>query len=716
MKLGRLKIHLGDPLQGPRSPARPTKRSSESNVRFSFGHFSFQGENMVTATVRSHSDDLSRRCSSGAFDLNDCVLENSGNWSVLSTDGDEPTPRFNHAAAVIGSKMVVVGGESGHRLLDDTMILSLDKLTWVAASPKVYLSPSGLSHKIPSCKGHCLVPWGKMVILIGGKTEPASDRVAVWSFDIETECWSQLEAKGDIPVARSGHTVIRAGPVLILFGGEDAKGKKLNDLHMFDLKSLTWLPLHYKGAGPSPRSNHVAALYHDKSLFIFGGQSKSKILNDLYSLNFETMVWSRVKTRGSHPSARAGCCGALCGTKWYIIGGGSKKRRHAETLVFDVIKLEWSESVTPPSTSIITNKGFSMVPVQHKDKILLVAFGGKVKEASNKVEVLVLVQIDRSMSWRSAPVTDLYEDYGRSKELASVDSLARSSLASAVDQQASGRKSLSDSLVDRLDPHPISDSVSLRKQFHQEEDCSLARKLQKPVEIEKHRDGDDCSAREQKSKKRLETAVQMDIAGILAAKEETLVDSECTIGKQKLKHITLTPDADHGVPPEADGRAALLTSPSNIYQLYETNKTNIASLTRKNSLLEEQLTAALSSKETAEKSLSSAVRSREDAERRLADALKEAEVLKEKLASLELAQEEANSLSNAVHADNVRLEHDVAFLKAILDDTQKELHSTRGVLAGERARAFQLQVEVFHLKQRLQSAENRAPTPRKPYH
>uniref|UniRef100_A0A6V7QRR7 Acyl-CoA-binding domain-containing protein 4 n=1 Tax=Ananas comosus var. bracteatus TaxID=296719 RepID=A0A6V7QRR7_ANACO len=690
---GEVEGSFGDPLQGTRSPARPTKRSSESNVWFSFGSFSFR-ENVVTATVRSRSDDLSCRCSSGAFDLNDCVFGNSGNWSVLSTDGDEPTPRFNHAAAVIGSKMVVVGGESGHRLLDDTMILSLDKLTWVAASPKVYLSPSGLSHKIPACKGHCLVPWGKMVILIGGKTEPASDRVAVWSFDIETECWSHLEAKGDIPVARSGHTVIRAGPVLILFGRNRSFAK----------------------------IESCCRLRDDKILFIFGGQSKSKILNDLYSLDFETMVWSRVKTRGSHPSARAGCCGALCGTKWYIIGGGSKKRRHAETLVFDVLKLEWSESVTPPSTSIITNKGFSMVPVQHKDKILLVAFGGKVKEASNKVEVLVLVQIDHSMSWRSAPDapdTDslLYEDnHGSSKELASVDSLARSSLASAVDQQASGRKSLSDSSVD---PHPISDSVSLRKQFHQEEDCSLARKLQKPVEIEKHRDGDDCSAREQKSKKRLETAVQMDIAGILAAKEETLVYSECTIGKQKLKHITLTPDADHDVPPEADGRAALLTSPSNIYQLYETN---IASLTRKNSLLEEQLTAALSSQETAEKSLSSAVRSREDAERRLADALKEAEVLKEKLAGLELAQEEANSLSNAVHADNVRLEHDVAFLKAILDDTQKasllsqELHSTRGVLAGERARAFQLQVEVFHLKQRLQSAENRAPTPRKPYH
>jgi hypothetical protein len=33
----------------------------------------------------------------------------------------------------------------------------------------------------------------------------------------------------------------------------------------------------------------VAALYDDKTLFIFGGASKSKTLNDLYSLDFETV-------------------------------------------------------------------------------------------------------------------------------------------------------------------------------------------------------------------------------------------------------------------------------------------------------------------------------------------------------------------------------------------------------------------------------------------
>ncbi|KAG1365193.1 putative tip elongation aberrant protein 3 [Cocos nucifera] len=217
---------------------------------------------------------------------------------------------------------------------------------------------------------------------------------------------------------------------------------------------------------------------------------------------------------------------------------------------------------------------------------------------------------------------------------------------------------------------------------------------------------------EQRSKKQ-ETVVQMDIAGILASIEENLRDSKSSNLYQKPVNNNLMADGNHIAPPETASSSGLLVQPSNIYQLYETK---IFTLTRKNVLVEEQLTAALASQEAAEKNSSSAIKSRQDMEKKLADAMKEVELLKEKLAGMELAQEEANSLSNMVHSDNVRLEHDVAFLKAVLDDTQKELHSTRGVLAGERARAFQLQVEAFHLKQRLQSMENRAPTPRKPFH
>ncbi|KAF7048861.1 hypothetical protein CFC21_057522 [Triticum aestivum] len=670
MKLGRLKGHLHDPFHGPRSPAHPTKRSSH-----------LTGEEPVVTSVSGRPDDLAWCCSSDTFDLNGRAFESSENWAVLSTDGDKPSPRFDHAAAMVGSKMIVFGGDSGNHLLDDTKILSLDKLTWDSVASKVRVSPGGHRVQFRPCKGHCLVPWGKTVILVGGKSEPSSDRISVWTFNTETEIWSHMEAKGDIPVARSGHTVTRAGPVLILFGGEDTKGKKLHDLHMFDLKSLTWLPLNYKGAGPSPRSNHVAALYDDRILLIFGGESKSKTLNDVHALDFETMLWSRMRTHGHHPSPRAGCCGALCGTKWYIAGGGSKKRRHPETWVFDVLESKWSVCVAPPSSSITTKKGFSMVPLYYRDKIVLVSFGGNKKEPSDKVEVLVVLQNEHCFSWRSAPDAEplMYEDSSpSSKELADhlnncdplySNSVARHSLATTV-ESSSGRKSLPDSL---LHNSKVGGS-SLRRQFRQEEECSLAQKLQKPIDDDKYKDVDGCSELP-------------------------------SFSNQKQRSDTYhSPDADAKT--KRVGRSS-----SDINHQHDTK---IANLVRRNMALEEQLSAAMASKDEAEKNLSLVIDTKEEVEKRLAERDREVVALKEKVGGLEQAHEDSNNASNTVHADNVRLEREVAFLKAVTDETQKELHSTRGVLAGERARAFQLQVEVFHLKQRLQSMDGWSPTQRKP--
>ncbi|THU67812.1 hypothetical protein C4D60_Mb05t28620 [Musa balbisiana] len=725
-KIGRLKVHLKDPLQGTRSPIRSSNQLSQTNE-----------ENEGLASSSGRSDDLNCHCSSHTCDLHNCSLESSKNWNLLPTYGNKPTPRFQHAATVVGSKMVVVGGDSSHNLLDDTQILSLDSLTWAPATSKVYSSTGTISLNIPACKGHTLVSWGKSALLIGGKTDPLSDKLSVWSFDVETECWSHIEAKGNIPVARSGHTVLRAGAVLILFGGEDVKGRKLNDLFMFDLKSLTWLPLHYncRGTGPSARSNHVAALYEDKLLFIFGGHSKSKILNDLHSLDFETMIWSRVKVHGHRPSPRAGCCSALCGSKWYITGGGSKRRRHAETLVFDVLKLEWSASIMSPSVSITTNRGFSLVPVHHKNITSLVAFGGFKKEPSNQVEIFFLVTNEHSMIWPSAPYMELlpYEECAANiKELGahlktvssstSTDPFARNSLASTLEQQISGRKSLSD------DPS-VSTDISCRKLFHQDQDFGLATKVQRLLEDEKYTNDGQLMLNNPSSKKmhvfgncqrskRQQPEIKMDVAGIQDSMEKMHVESGgATVHhKHGIGISSLTADAKRLFPLGVDG-GLVLTNPTDVYQVYETKT---ASLTRKNVLLEEQLKAASTSREIAERNLSCTVERKQDTERKLADALREVELLKDKVAGMEVAQEEANGLSNIVHSDNVRLEHDVAFLKAILEDTQKarvvqELHSTRGVLAGERARAFQLQVEVFHLKQRLQSGDHRAPTPRKPF-
>ncbi|KAL5541810.1 hypothetical protein UlMin_009520 [Ulmus minor] len=687
MKLGRLKVHLSDSAQGTRSPIRQAKRTGGSN-----------GE--CAATASGHSDELDCQCSSATAEAANSSTANSDSWMVLSVAGDNPTPRFNHAATVIGNKMIVVGGESGNGLLDDVQVLNVDNFTWTTASSKLYLSPSSLPLKIPACKGHSLVSWGKKALLIGGKNDPWSDRVTVWAFDSETGCWSLMEAKGDLPVARCGHTVVRASSALFLFGGEDSKRRKLNDLHMFDLKSLTWLPLHCTGTGPSPRSNHTAALYDDKTLFIFGGASKKKTLNDLYSLDFETMIWSRIKVRGFHPSPRAGCCGILCGTKWYITGGGSRKKRHSETLVFDILKLEWSLAIASVPSSITSNKGFSLVLVQHKEKDFLVAFGGSKKEPTNQVEALPMEknEMSRRSSFPSKGPGSLLVEKCSSTSHRTVN------LASALEQHGSGRLSLSES--SHVD-HP--GNVSLRKQFHNEEEYNTVIKMAKTSE-------DETSIPQAAEHKvsQPDTCGRTSLMGSKFSVEDMLAAYESeNSNPPNLGGGNFPIDNIDSTLPENDIKMGALSAPSSIYQFYESK---MASLIRKNGVLEGQLAAALATREAADKNLSVALKSKQEMEKKMADMGKEMELMKEKLAGVELAQEEANNLSNIVHSDNVRLEHDVAFLKAVLDDTQKELHSTRGVLAGERARAFQLQVEVFHLKQRLQSMENRAGTPRKPYH
>lgn len=157
--------------------------------------------------------------------------------------------------------------------------------------------------------------------------------------------------------------------------------------------------------------------------------------------------------------------------------------------------------------------------------------------------------------------------------------------------------------------------------------------------------------------------------GKIMAEETSCVFESENLNSQNLGIGNLPVDNEDVVLPQTDcitGGAY-----SSIYQLYEAK---IAALIRQNGILEGQLAAALASRETVEKNLSSVLKSRQEMEKKLADTVREMELLKEKLAGVELAQEEANNLSNIVHSDNVRLEHDVAFLKAVFDDTQKVLY------------------------------------------
>jgi len=105
----------------------------------------------------------------------------------------------------------------------------------------------------------------------------------------------------------------------------------------------------------------------------------------------------------------------------------------------------------------------------------------------------------------------------------------------------------------------------------------------------------------------------------------------------------------------------------------------LSAAVRRSEQAEGQLAAVLRGKEETERSLASALKTRQHAEGKLAAALKVQMDLKERAAVAERAQEDSNNLCNVVHSENLRLEHDLAFLKAVLEDTQKvRMLSPRG--------------------------------------
>eukprot|EP00249_Psilotum_nudum_P002665 c15789_g2_i1 orf=215-2338(-) len=618
------------------------------------------------------------------------------NWMTVHPCGNKPQARYYHASTVVGRKMLVVGGDSDLGILNDVQQLHLGKLTWseLVAGDRNKLEVQ----KLPACRGHSLVAWGKSVLLVGGQREPPDAKLAVWMFNLENQCWSKVETKGEVPVSRTGQSVCRAGSVLLLFGGEGAKGQKLNDLYMLDLNSLMWLPLQATGSVPCPRSKHVAAMHGNQFLLVFGGASKSRALNDLYALDFETMEWSQIKTPGVSPGPRAECAGVLVGDKWYIAGGEFHGTRCLETLLLDVSTMTWSTLAISMSDSSLTSQGFSMVHVQRKERSFLVAFGGKRTGFSNEVQILHIGQVSHGSSTVSTcdtmkvdlPLSKLVEDaeYCVPSPHSSLH-LSESSMEAANDretiirnqQKPKGHLTLEADAAVKL--NCAEELQSLISQSSLIKSMSIGRRLEPKYSLKHGRN------------------MLNELFNLYADDKHWETDTDRLESPFVSQVKVISSPSPNSERVQVDDFEKTMP----VSELKRCHEQKLGIVLRNNAVLEGKLAAALKDKQEAEKNLSAVIKARQKAEDRMAAALKDLGEMKEIAMVAQRAQEKSERLSNMVLAENAHMQHDLAFLDAALEEMEKELHTTREVLAGERSRAFQLQVEVFELRQIIQNVE-----------
>ncbi|RWR76536.1 acyl-CoA-binding domain-containing protein 4-like protein isoform X2 [Cinnamomum micranthum f. kanehirae] len=193
-------------------------------------------------SIAGHTKDPSETVTVKEFDTQTCT------WSNLKTYGKAPVSRGGQTVTLVGTSLVMFGGEDAKRsLLNDLHILDLETLTW-----------------------------------------------------------DEIDAVGAPPSPRSDHAAaVHADRYLLIFGG-GSHATCFNDLHVLDLHNMEWSRPTQQGEIPTPRAGHAGVTVGENWFIVGGGDNKIGV-SETVVLNMSTLVWSVVTTvQGRVPLASEG--------------------------------------------------------------------------------------------------------------------------------------------------------------------------------------------------------------------------------------------------------------------------------------------------------------------------------------------------------------------------------------------------------------------------
>jgi len=301
------------------------------------------------------------------------AIRHSLTWSLVNAHGSIPPARSGAASVIVGNKLYMFGGyggETGGRL-DDFYSYSFDTNTWEEVEVQ--------SEDKPGCRENNGVVIGdsSRVYLFGGYNGQAwlND---LWTFDIETKCWTCLQESSDenehqnehgdvninlnmnmnmdmdansnvnanghanaIPSRRFGYVSVVHNKKFILWGGFDG-AKWLNDMYEFDFTKKQWRTIHAQGNLPSVRSC-PAWSKDDRHVYIQGGYDGVERKCDFYSCDLSTYTWMEMPANGTPPTPRYFHTLNMFDNKMYAYGGYNGEQRLSDMYCYDFDTKFWSQ-------------------------------------------------------------------------------------------------------------------------------------------------------------------------------------------------------------------------------------------------------------------------------------------------------------------------------------------------------------------------------------
>lgn len=272
-------------------------------------------------------------------------------WKRLDKrkETNKPHARMSHTATNVKGRYLFFGGDDGgHRdsnvkgyvgsFLSDLWELDVKTGIWteVEFAENAVKPDQGYAH-------HGVISSGSMMHIVNGLRQEC-----IWSFNVDTNTWKEVEQKGITPGKRHGMAVAGDlhGDGFYMFGGfafkDDVtdlvhlKSGPLEDLWFFSFESNTWtLIQETHPAGPrtygsaefinSPLGNaHQLA---DPAMLVFGGancQGSCICHGDTWMFSYHSREWSKFDV-GEEPITRYKQATVVYNNGLYSYGGESYK-------------------------------------------------------------------------------------------------------------------------------------------------------------------------------------------------------------------------------------------------------------------------------------------------------------------------------------------------------------------------------------------------------
>eukprot|EP00968_Pinguiococcus_pyrenoidosus_P013821 scaffold1253_cov245-Pinguiococcus_pyrenoidosus.AAC.6 len=161
-----------------------------------------------------------------------------------------------------------------------------------------------------------------------------------------------VSAAAQRPHGRGGATIVADAGSLYVFGGADRTARYFDDVWRFDCSKRSWTRLRTEGDGPQARADHGCVSLGDGRILVHGGSDHAKQLmfDDTFVLDLGSLVWSRVRTTGELPFARDGHVMVNIGPGEVLLFGGSSPLEGPQN---DMYKLHFQEPTVAEWTQVL---------------------------------------------------------------------------------------------------------------------------------------------------------------------------------------------------------------------------------------------------------------------------------------------------------------------------------------------------------------------------